>query len=556
MKKLYVPLIFMTLALSPLHAQTHAYLDVNEIRARIEPGGYTFLAPGHKGYVWKAGDISTIVIASNWISAIRANDSVLHASMAYSVNADFMPGPMRLDRIANDAAFSAAWNQVFSVTKQEIELFRQQFALGNVQNGTFPVPASIAGWPGNGPTGYATQLAPYVDINGDYTYNPLHGDYPKIKGDQAVWKVSNDISSPSRTFSDAAPLGIELQQMFYAVMDSGATGNDSVINYSTFVEYNIINRSLNNYVNFDIGLLGDYYNFPQLNYNRFQGTCVYNNAVYTFGDPLHGSTEDQKITQSMMLVSAGDFVHTKSYKNGNNALDGEPQNYHELYNILNGKWRNGTDMVYQGLGQVDTNYCVPGLPAKYYMPAGSDPTHTGTGGIDPGFNWQFNKSGCLAPLVPAIAMRTYAVLGDKMLNAGDKLTFDIAYITQFNEVSNDSAGVEELLHTICQKMDPVKDYYNNVIVPAWETFSTQVFSKPALFKIYPNPSCTEIFLETDIEKPFGVQILNISGQTLRSISGHSNKTAIDISALAPGFYILKAGDGSQSQSIKFIKTRE
>lgn len=558
MKRLFITSAFTSLLLLSAQAQTYEYLDVNQIRARIDADAFPFRTTSEgRGYIVKTMNIPTIDYITIWISAERLSDGTIYADKDHFLAPDFMPGPMRLDRTANDSSVSAAWNRVFAVSRQDIDLFRQQFALGNVQNGTFPVPPSIADWPGNGPLGYSPQLAPYIDVNGDFQYNPLDGDFPKIKGDQAIWRVLNDISTNFRLMNDAEAPGLELQQMFYAVKDSNALGDDSLINYTTFVEYRIINRSLNDYVNFDIGLSGNY--FPNgISYTRYQGTCVYNNAIYTFGLPHQIATADRKMTQSLMLVSDGNFVHTKSYYGTllGTPAEGAPDTYHEVHNMLNGKWRDGSDMVYLLKGMADSINCPPGLPAKYYMPAGSDPTHIGTGGIDPGFNWQFNKTGCQNPQVINYISRTYAVIGDKTLNAGDELSFDIAYITQFNNATDDSAGIENLLTTICQKMDPVKDYYNNVIVPDYETFGTESFSGAASLKVYPNPSATEIFLETDIEKPFRVQIMNISGQTLKSISGYSNKTAIDISALAPGFYILKAGDGSSNHSIKFIKIRE
>ena len=35
-------------------------------------------------------------------------------------------------------------------------------------------------------------LAPFVDVDNDGNYNPLNGDYPKIKGNQSIWWVMND----------------------------------------------------------------------------------------------------------------------------------------------------------------------------------------------------------------------------------------------------------------------------------------------------------------------------------------------------------------------------
>lgn len=52
----------------------------------------------------------------------------------------------------------------------------------------------IANWPAHGDVskGQAYYLAPFVDNNNDGDYNPLDGDYPKIKGQQAIYYIYND----------------------------------------------------------------------------------------------------------------------------------------------------------------------------------------------------------------------------------------------------------------------------------------------------------------------------------------------------------------------------
>lgn len=554
MKKLYAILPSVALSMAALHAQApqYDYLQANKIKARINGNGLQFHSNG-SGYTINGGDtVPGLNGVSLWACGENSTDGSIHTAHETGTFANLAPGPLRLDLQANTPLFTDDWNRVFKVSRAEIEDFRQAFALGNVQNGTFPVPAALAAWPGNGPLGYATQLAPYIDVNGDQQYDPLQGDYPKIKGDEAIWLVMND-----KSIASAHPLDIEVQIMAYALEDLNAAGDDSLINYTTFLEYRIINRSQKDYVNFRSAININFWRGMDGGAYWHNGTCVYNNAFYAYY-PYGPATLRNKLTQSIMLVSGGKMAHTKVI-HGNMA--DYPYSNTGIHNLLNDKWFSGTNMYYGNMGRQDSANCGALLTqtAKFFMPAGSDTGHTGTGVIDPGFNWQFNKTGC--PSIPSVSFITpsealVVAAADSLFTAGSTCTFEFAFISQFNDVPADSADIEDLLHTVCLKMDPVKDYYNNVIVPAYETFSTQVFSKPALFKIYPNPSCTEIFLETDIEKPFGVQILNISGQTVRSISGYSNKTAIDISALAPGFYILKAADGSSNHSITFIKTRE
>ncbi|NVK27838.1 MAG: right-handed parallel beta-helix repeat-containing protein [Flavobacteriia bacterium] len=56
------------------------------------------------------------------------------------------------------------------------------------------------------------------------------------------------------------------------------------------------------------------------------------------------------------------------------------------------------------------------------------------------------------------------------------------------------------------------------------------------FSVYPNPASSRIFIKTDIEI-IRLEILNSSGQLLRSIDGH--KSNLDISDLTSGLYVIK-----------------
>jgi hypothetical protein len=118
----------------------------------------------------------------------------------------------------------------------------------------------IKNWPGNGdPTSNeGTYLAPYVDVNGDGTYDYTDGDYQGYNfsgvypnspgtvktvcndylfGDQTIWWVFNDVGNIHGTGSD--PIGLEIRAQAFAFQT-----NDE-INNMTFYKYQIINRSTN-----------------------------------------------------------------------------------------------------------------------------------------------------------------------------------------------------------------------------------------------------------------------------------------------------------------------
>ena len=76
------------------------------------------------------------------------------------------------------------------------------------------------------------------------------GEYPAIKGDQALWWVFSD-NGPTHTETNGKPLGVEVHVMAYAY--KRGTLIDNVVYY----DYIVINRSANAYSNFRIGLFDD-----------------------------------------------------------------------------------------------------------------------------------------------------------------------------------------------------------------------------------------------------------------------------------------------------------
>lgn len=75
--------------------------------------------------------------------------------------------------------------------------------------------------------GQAAQLADFVDINSDGIYNPSSGDYPCIKGDQAVFMIFNDDRNVHGE-TGGQKMRFEFHAMLYAYKAPG-TWLDSVV---------------------------------------------------------------------------------------------------------------------------------------------------------------------------------------------------------------------------------------------------------------------------------------------------------------------------------------
>ena len=73
--------------------------------------------------------------------------------------------------------------------------------------------------------------------------------------------------------------------------------------------------------------------------------------------------------------------------------------------------------------------------------------------------------------------------------------------------------------------------------------------------IYPNPATDRLWLQTLDESPISTELVDIQGRILKkgTLGAGTGERCIDISELSPGLYLLKALQGEEVSSIRFIK---
>lgn len=174
-------------------AQTFDYLDINQVKARVNSGGDLHFDPagGSGGYECPIGSGKNYGgPTSLWIGGIDAVGQLKLAGQTYHQSGvDYYSGPLSTLDASTTATTVAQYNKVWKINKSDIDAFLVNVANGNLQNGTYTIPNSILNWPGNGDItqNQDALLAPFVDVNGDNFYSPTAGDYPLIKGDQAIF---------------------------------------------------------------------------------------------------------------------------------------------------------------------------------------------------------------------------------------------------------------------------------------------------------------------------------------------------------------------------------
>lgn len=343
-------------------------LDVNNNSAYVSPEGTLF---SDFVSVWgleipKISTKKTVLTASNWFSGI-SQGKTLSAYEAYMSSFDFIPGPVSA-KAYQSAYESWKWNRVWKVDKSQIDVHQQ--ACGTSIN--YKIPEVILNWPahGNPNKGQAHNLAPFVDVNGNGIYDPTLGDYPKIKGDQAIYFMYNDAVGDTNDFGTES-MKIEVHGLMYAY-----SCTDTNVNNALFIDYKVYNRSSRPYTNFSLSHATDgdlgFYN------DDFTGCDTNLNTIYYYNadsiDELPSGYGEHPPAQAVTFLNQNlhSFVHYWSDFSG---CQGLPISSQVVYNYANGLSRNGTPIT--------TDHNVGGFchylqdTTKFYYPG--DPVQ--------GINW-------------------------------------------------------------------------------------------------------------------------------------------------------------------------
>ncbi|MEN8223930.1 MAG: T9SS type A sorting domain-containing protein [Bacteroidota bacterium] len=268
-------------------ASSFRYIDVNNVRARINTGGDMWWdLPGGIGaqyFIPKGGTATSMFSSSLWIGGLDINNQLKLAAVRYRQSGnDYWPGPLTITGSASvDEATCAKYDKHTLITRKEIDDYRNWWNSED-RAGEFPdysIPQSILEYPAHGDVSkdQSYYLAPFRDTDGDGDYNPNQGDYPYyditnelcplnyagdpnyvpqptmeevmvgtvqgsilvdqvLKGDQTLWWVFNDKGN-FHSETQGASIGLEIRAQAF-----GFATNDE-INNMTFYTYEIINRS-------------------------------------------------------------------------------------------------------------------------------------------------------------------------------------------------------------------------------------------------------------------------------------------------------------------------
>ncbi len=537
-------------------AQTwaNATLDINQAAAMINSNGDLFTDYNSAQFnVPKGSTTHTINAGALWIGGLDAGGQLKVAAQTYrQTGNDFYPGPI-MNGPGYSTANDALWNKVWKINRSTIDSFRL---------GLFSIiPNEIATWPGNGDVaqGQAAQLAAYVDVDADQIYNPASGDYPCIKGDQALFVIFNDDRNV-HSETGAAKLSVEFHAMLYAYSAPGTWLDTTVfLNYKMFYRSTVAmnNVYIGSFIDFDIGAFDDDYVGCDVGRSMFYAYNADANdgssslpAVGTYGanppaqgavflrGPFADPNDGIDNNRNGMVDEPGEvcLMNKAMYFNNDFTQTGNPQNATHFYNYLSGFWTDGSPLTYGGNGYGGS------IVADFMFPEDSDPTGWGTGGT-PQPSW-------FETTTPG-DRRAIASSGPFTLQPYAEMCMDFVFV--YGRGSN---GPVSSVSIIENRADSAIAFYqgnspcNCVINP----LAVKEISNELFFQLYPNPASDNVTISYHPENGNAtLEIYDVTGQLVGTEIISKASTVIDLKKLSPGIYLIRIADGKSSGAAKILK---
>ncbi len=548
---------------------TYEYLSINNIKATISKNAL-FVDPSRIGKGFespKNNGVNSIYGANIWISGLH-NGSVYSNIRTYGSDLGLYSG--NSGPVSNtshtDSLFNTKWDRVWKVSAHQIDWHKNHW-----NDMGYQVPQELLDWPahGNIVKGESANLAPFVDYNNDQTYNPYDGDYPLIKGDEAIYFIYNDGYSKISLH----PMYTEVHGMAYAY----GCGDSALMN-TIFVDYKIYNRSNKTYnstrvgmwSDIDLGYAQDDYVECDVDRSMF---FVYNGNDYDLeylDNPgaqavmlLKGAKQDDDGIDNNIGIGAGETVngigfddgiidneywgmeYFQYYKNGlgsNPAVSG-PQLELDYNYYLSGRWKDGSHVVHGADGHHSSVSQNP-INTKYMFPDNSDSQNYGTGGIQvPVWN---------DPLVHFPGdRRGVASTGPVTFAPGDAIELTYAFVLgrDYN-VTGAQAGVDVML----ERVDSVRSYYaQGKLTPCGFPLSVDHKDPEIGMEIYPNPTRNIVYVNLEKSENVRIDILDAAGKVLQTRKVNQSNVTIDLAQFSNGIYFIKVHSKDKVSVERIVK---
>lgn len=515
-------------------------------------------------------------------SAIAVDNAASNFNEQYSE----LPGPYTTSNLY-DEVLESKYNRPYHVTQKMIEDHIDSLQIGS--SNYVPVWA-IRNWPAHGNTalGQAADLAPFVDVNSNGTYEPLSGDYPSIYGNDCVFSITHYRDNGNTTkameihsyvytqacdTSDAFDnvlmrkvqvysRGAELDDLYFGGMFDGDLGNYNDDYIGTHVELGMVyNYNADQMDEPNSGRPGFNDTLPAHGVMLLKGFKRANDGLDNEigimpGESVNGYGFEDGVTDNEYFG-----LYTSAIFTGTNSPAGQsdPSNSQQLLNYLNGFWQFGDQVYYGGTGFPGAP-CVSNIPSNYMYPGDSDPLHFGTEGNDPGFGWsEYEPCGPASTSNPAGDRRGIYSFGKTALGDGDMFELDYAYL--FNRQSAPATTIFGPVNDLFAKATVVRDAFMDNEGPCGINFDPieenlaveESTMDENLFTVYPNPTTGAIRINGISENGGTIRVFDVNGKLLQTVSDYQAMQVLDLSNLQGNLFILQITDGSKSSQKRVVK---
>jgi hypothetical protein len=518
-------------------AQADTYLEVGNVRARLFNNGALFWKGSPNVYEVPAGGGVQSAFAASFLVAGKINGEVRTAANRYGPH-EFWPGPIPIDGSAPASCsdYDRFWLLDY-VDDVRFDPSRQS--------------------PSHQKTAWPTQLgAPFIDHNGTDGYQPHEGDYPEMYGDQQVYWIMNDRGNEHTQFNSKL-LGIEVQVHAFGFDTSGDVAN------TTFYRYRVENKGTSTikdmavgmFADVDLGFAGDDYVGTDTSSSMlyFYNADNEDDSGYGTGPPAIGISileafHSEGTLPSNLKAPAGDFA-TSTFAALGAGVQGDPRSAEDIYNFMNGRWRDGHVLTNGGSGLGFSND-----PISFYMPG--DP-------VSGSFWSEVNADGNGFVTGPA-DRHGFISHGPFDLAPGEWVRFTFAYVWARGANNMDSVVelrdaarfIHEQKHVILAPRNSNIDIFDDNPAAPGAGFPFWV-DEP-----YPNPADDQLSFRASFDKsgPVSIRVIDSLGRT-RLQQTHNAQSAgeqtleLDTSSLTPGAYTVTIESWSHRASHSFVVLR-
>lgn len=421
---------------------------------------------------------------------------------------------------------------IHKLSRQEIQNHR-----ANYQNPAYTMPYSIAFWPANADSsmGQPLDLAPFFDANNNGCYDPGNGDYPIIKGDEAIyWIIHFDVR-------DAV---VEYHYMLYA----SSSISVPEVNYCQFLDVRIVNRGNNDLTNVKAGFQLDCdLGAP---FDDYAGSDSSNQISYfyngdNFDESFSGNSGFGSNSPALGVKFLSDSMIGSINYYPAGSFNGTPGIISGLNNYLMAQWLDGSPITYGGNG-FDQNTTT--IPTKFMFTG--DPL-AGTGWIEGTASSGGN------PTSPG-DRRVLSIIEPFNLFAGASKTisFAIGYGRKSSVIQH-----EENIGEMINVLNTAKAYWDTISSPQIsysQNFNCQLITQieeqeveeSSQLKIYPNPTKGELNIRSKARLQW-MQLYSSTGRLVTDRRINQSELQIDLNGLDKGVYFIRL----QSEDGKWLSEK-